>query len=413
MAMNSSIRIGSTPQDSPATITVEAKHNSRRSWVIICAIVLVFASLVTYRIISRLRTSATVRAETTQMSASSVSVVTSERSAALQEIVLPGNVQPFTSAPIYARTNGYLKAWYADIGAHVKKGQLLAVIETPEVDQQLQQSRSNLATSVANLRLSEITKNRYQGLLATHAVAQQDVDNALGTYNANKSVVEANQANVKQLETLQSFERIYAPFDGIITARNTDVGQLINSGNSGNVNADLFHISQPGKLRVYVNVPEQYSQAAAPGLAAQLTLAEFPGRQFQGKLVRTSESINYATRTLIAEIDVDNPSGELLSGAYAEVHLKVPGQASSYVVPASALIFRSQGLQVAVVKNGVAILTPVIPGHDYGEKIEIMSGLQAGDEVITNPPDSLLSGEKVQVVRPAGQPNTVATGSAS
>src|ERR1700737_515535 len=297
------------------------------------------------------------------MSLPSVSVATPERSAPLQEIVLPGNVQPFTSAPIYARTNGYLKTWYADIGAHVKKGRLLAVIETPEVDQQLRQSRSNLATSEANLRLSEITKNRYQGLLATHAVAQQDVDNAVGTYNANKSIVDANRANVNQLETLQSFEKIYAPFDGIITARNTDVGQLISAGNSGDVKTDLFHISQPGMLRVYVNVPEQYSQAATPGLTAELTLAEFPGRRFQGKLVRTSNAINYATRTLLAEVDVDNPTGELLSGSYAEVHLKVSGQASSYVVPVSALIFRSQGLQIAVVTNGTVSLKPVTAGH--------------------------------------------------
>jgi RND family efflux transporter MFP subunit len=344
------------------------------------------------------------------MSLPSVSVATPERSAQLQEIVLPGNVQPFTSAPIYARTNGYLKTWYADIGAHVKKGQLLAVIETPEVDQQLQQSRSNLATSEANLELSEITKNRYQGLLATHAVAQQDVDNAVGTYNANKSIVDANQANVNQLGTLQSFEKVYAPFDGIITARNTDVGQLISAGNSGNVKTDLFHISQPGRLRVYVNVPEQYSQAATPGLTAELTLAEFPGRKFQGKLVRTSVSINYATRTLLAEIDVDNPTGELLSGAYTQVHLKVPGQTSSYLVPVSALIFRSHGLQVAVVKNGAAVLIPVTPGHDYGERIEIVSGLQGGDTVIVNPPDSLVSGQKVQVVQPAA---TAATGGTS
>src|SRR4029077_2729010 len=263
------------------------------------------------------------------------------------------------SSPIYSRTNGYLRRWHADIGARVKKGQLLAEVETPEVDQQLLQSRSNLATAQANLKLAEITKNRYQGLLATHAVAQQDADNAVGTYNANKAIVEADQANVRQLETLQSFERIYAPFDGIITARNTDIGQLINAGNTGNVKTDLFHISQPGNLRVYVNVPEQYSKAAVPGLTAELTLAEFPGRQFQGKLVRTSDAINFSTRTLTAEIDVGNPTGELLSGAYTEVHLKVPVQASSYLVPVSALIFRSQGLQVAVVKDGSAVLTPV------------------------------------------------------
>jgi len=394
----------------PESDVANTPPRSRRNWIVACAILLVFAGIFAYGIISRLRNAATVRAETTQMSLPAVSVVTPERSAPLQEIMLPGNVQPYTSAPIYARTSGYLKSWYADIGAHVKKGQLLAVIETPEVDQQLQQSRSNLATSQVNLKLSEITKNRYQGLLATHAVAQQDVDNAVGTYNANKSIADANQANVKQLETLQSFEKVFAPFDGIITARNTDVGQLISAGNSGSVKSDLFHISQPGKLRVYVNVPEQYSRAATPGLTAELTLAEFPGRQFHGKLVRTSESINYATRTLIAEIEVNNPSGELLSGAYTEVHLKIPRQASSYLVPVSALIFRSQGLQVAVVQNGAAVLTPVTPGHDFGEKIEIVSGLQVGDTVVLNPPDSLVSGQKVRVVQPAA---TAATGGAS
>jgi RND family efflux transporter MFP subunit len=410
MPMESATQSGASLEHHPATVIIKNPHRSRRSWIIACGILLVFAGIFAYGIISRLRHAATVRAETTQMSLPSVSVATPERSAPLQEIVLPGNVQPFTSAPIYARTNGYLKTWYADIGAHVKKGRLLAVIETPEVDQQLRQSRSNLATSEANLRLSEITKNRYQGLLATHAVAQQDVDNAVGTYNANKSIVDANQANVNQLETLQSFEKVYAPFDGIITARNTDVGQLISAGNSGDVKTDLFHISQPGKLRVYVNVPEQYSQAATPGLTAELTLAEFPGRTFQGNLVRTSDSINYTTRTLIAEIDVDNPTGKLLSGAYTQVHLKVPGQTSSYLVPVSALIFRSHGLQVAVVKNGAALLIPVTPGHDYGERIEIVSGLQAGDTVITNPPDSLVSGQKVEVVQPAA---TTATGGAS
>ena len=250
------------------------------------------------------------------------------------------------------------------------------------------------------------------GLLSTHAVAQQDADNAEGTYNANKAIVEADQANVRQLETLQSFEKVYAPFDGIITARNTDIGQLINSGNSGNTKTDLFHVSQPGKLRVYINVPEQYSKAAAPGLTANLTLAEFPGRQFQGKLVRTSNSINFTTRTLTAEVDVDNPSGELLTGAYTEVHLKVPGQASSYLVPVSALIFRSQGLQVAVVKNSSAVLTPVTPGHDFGEKIEIVSGLQGNDTVIVNPPDSIVSGQKVQVAKAAAATGTAATGGA-
>ena len=401
MPMQSQTQIKASPHKSPALSVVKGVRRSKRGWLIAGALLVVFGGIVVYGILSRHLKGNTVRAETAQMAAPSVSVVSPQRSAPSQEIVLPGNVQPFISSPIYARTNGYVKSWHADIGAHVRKGQLLAVIETPEVDQQLLQSRSNLATAQANLKLAEITKNRYQGLLATHAVAQQDADNAIGTYNANKAIVEANQANVKQLETLQSFEKIYAPFEGIVTARNTDIGALINSGNSGNVKTDLFHISQPGKLRVYVNVPEQYSKAATPGLTANLTLAEFPGRQFQGKLVRTSNSINFATRTLTAEIDVDNPSGELLTGAYTEVHLKVPGQTSSYLVPVSTLIFRSQGLQLAVVKNGNVVLTPVTPGHDFGDQIEIVSGLNGDESVIISPPDSIVSGQKVQIVQAA------------
>jgi RND family efflux transporter MFP subunit len=399
--MQSQTQIKVSNPGPPSLSVVKGRRRSKRGWLIAGAFLVVFGGIVVYGMLSRHWQGNTVRAETAQMAVPSVSVVTPQHTAPSQEIVLPGNVQPFISSPIYARTNGYLKNWYADIGAHVKKGQLLAVIQTPEVDQQLAQSRSNLATAQANLKLAEITKNRFQGLLATHAVAQQDADNAFGTYSANKAIVDANQANVKQLETLQSFERVYAPFDGIITARNTDIGALINAGNSGNVRTDLFHISQPGKLRVYVNVPEQYSKASTPGLTANLTLAEFPGRQFQGKLVRTAEAINFATRTLTAEIDVDNPSGELLTGSYTEVHLKVPGQTSSFLVPVSTLIFRSQGLQLAVVNNGSVVLTPVTPGHDFGEQIEIVAGLTGNESVIVSPPDSIVSGQKVQVVAAA------------
>ena len=400
MATQSQTEIN-VPQEAPTLSAEQPQRRSERGWIAGIAIFLVFAGVAAFGIVARRHKGATVQAETAQLAVPSVSVVSPQHSASAEEIVLPGNVQPFVSAPIYSRTNGYLRRWYVDIGAHVTKGQLLAEIDTPEVDQQLEQSRSNLATAQANLKLAEITKNRYQGLLATHAVAQQDVDNAVGTYNANRTIVEADQANVKQLEVLQSFEKIYAPFDGIITARNTDIGALIASGNSGGVSTDLFHISQPGKLRVYVNVPEQYSQDAKPGMTADLTLAEFPGRKFQGKLVRTSEAINVATRTLIVEIDVDNPGGELLSGAYAQVHLKVDGQGSSYLLPVSALIFRSQGLQVAVVKNGNAVLTAVTPGRDFGDQIEIVSGLTGNDPVISNPPDSIVTGQKVQVVQPA------------
>ena len=372
---------------------------SRRGWLFALAIFLAFAALLVSGILERVHTSAALRAETAQMAVPTVSVVSPQRAAAAQEIVLPGNVQPYVTAPIFSRTNGYLQAWYFDIGAHVKKGQLLAVIATPEVDQQLGQSRSNLSTAQANLRLAEITKNRYEDLLKTHAVAQQDVDNAVGTYNANKSIVEADQANVKQLEALQSFEKIYAPFDGIITARNTDVGALVDSGSGGGVKTDLFHLSQVDRLRVYVNVPEEYSQATTSGLTAELTLAEFPGTTFAGKLVRTSEAINFETRTLLAEVDVANPTGQLLSGSYAEVHFKVPGKVSTYILPTETLLFRKEGLRVTVVKDNKAQLLPVTAGRDFGDTIEIISGLQGNESVIVSPPDSVVNGEKVQIAQ--------------
>jgi RND family efflux transporter MFP subunit len=317
-----------------------------------------------------------------------------------QEIVLPADVQPYITSPIYAQATGYLKKWYFDIGAHVKEGQLLAVVDAPEVDQQLAQSLSNLNTAKANLALAEITKNRYEGLIKTNAVSQQDVDNAVGSYKANQAIVEADEANVKQLQALQAFEKVYALFDGVITARNTDIGDLINSGNGGgNVKTDLFHVAQTSKLRVYVNVPEEYSQGVKAGMTANLALAEFPGRTFQGQLVRTADAINVTTRTLLIEIDVDNPTGTLFTGSYAEVHLKLPGQSSTYLIPANTLIFRSEGLQVAVVKGGKIVLLPVTVGHDLGNAIEIVAGLSADDQIVVNPPDSIVSGQAVKVVQ--------------
>jgi len=383
----------------PPPIVVEVRERSHKRWLVLAIALLAVGALLVWGIWSRVRASATLRAETAQAALTAVSVVSPKQTAPAQEIILPGNVQPFITSPIYARTNGYLRKWYFDIGAHVKQGQLLAVIETPEVDQQLEQSLSNLNTAKANLALAEITKNRYQGLLKTNAVSQQDADNATGTYNANKAIVEANQANVKQLQALQSFEKIYAPFDGIVTARNTDIGDLINSGSNSNVKTDLFHIAQPGKLRVYVNVPEEYSQGIKSGMTADLSLAEFPGRKFQGTLVRTSQDINLTTRTLLIEIDVDNPSGTLLTGSYAEVHLAVPTQASTLLLPVNALLFRTEGLRVAIVKDGKVMLTAVTPGHDFGNQIEIVAGLKADDQVIVNPPDSIVSGQQVQIVQ--------------
>ncbi len=375
-------------------------RRSRRGWIIGGAIFLIFAGVLIFGILERVHTSAALRGETAELAVPTVSVVTPRRAAPSQEIVLPGNVQPYIASPIFARTNGYLEHWYLDIGAHVKKGQLLAVIASPEVDQQLQQARSNLATAQANLELASITKTRYEGLKKTNAVSQQDVDNAVGTYNANRAIVEADQAAVEQYSALVSFEKVYAPFDGVITARNTDIGDLINSGSSAIVKTDLFHIAQPGVLRVYVNVPQEFSQQTKPGLSAELKLEEFPGRMFTGKLVRTAEAINYTTRTLLVEVDVNNPSGELLSGAYAEVHFKVPGEATTYIVPVDTLLFRKEGLNVAIVENGKAKLVPVVAGHDFGTSIEIVSGLKGNESVIESPPDSIVTGEQVQIAGP-------------
>jgi RND family efflux transporter MFP subunit len=377
----------------------EAKKRAPKHWLGIAIALIVVGALLISGIWSRVKARTTLNEETAQLALPAVSVVSPKQTAPADEIILPGNVQPFITSPIYARTNGYLKKWYFDIGTHVKKGQLLAVIETPEVDQQLQQARSNLLTAQANLELASITKNRYQGLLKSNAVSQQDADNAVGTFNANRSIVEADKAAVEQYSALVSFEKVYAPFDGVITARNTDIGDLINSGSAGGVKTDLFHIAQPETLRVYVNVPEEYSQGIKTGMTADLSLAEFPGRKFQGKLVRTADAINATTRTLLIEIEVANPAGTLLTGSYAEVHLAVPTQASTFLLPVNTLLFRSEGLRVGIVKGGKVALTAVTPGHDFGNEIEIASGLKPDDQVIINPPDSIVDGQQVQIVR--------------
>ena len=386
---------------SPAANRGGAGERPHKRWLVLAVAVIVVATLLISGIRSRVRARAALDTETTQAALTAVSVVSPKRTIPAEEIILPGNVQPYISSPIYARTNGYLKKWYFDIGARVKQGELLALIETPEVDQQLEQARSNLLTAQANLELASITKTRYQGLLKSNAVSQQDVDNAVGTYNANNAIVEADKAAVQQYSALVSFEKVYAPFDGVITARNTDIGDLINSGSSSAPKTDLFHIAQPGKLRVYVNVPEEYSRGMKVGMTADLSLAEFPDRKFQGKLVRTADDINLATRTLLVEIDVNNPTGTLLTGSYAEVHLAVPTQASSFLIPVNTLLFRSEGLRVGIVKDGKVVLTAVTPGHDFGNQMEIVAGLKANDQVIINPPDSIISGQEVQIVQAA------------
>jgi RND family efflux transporter MFP subunit len=355
--------------------------------------------LVGFLMVPRLRARAELGKETLLMAVPSVSVVHPRRALADQDVVLPANIQAYTDAPIYARTNGYLKHWYVDIGAHVAQGQLLAEIDTPEIDQQLQQARADLATAEANAHLAEITALRYRGLLKTDSVSTQDADNATGDFEAKRAMLQSARANVQRLENLHSFKRIYAPFDGVITARNTDIGALIDSGSSGGTTRELFHIASASKLRVYVNVPQVYSQAAKPGLSAELTLAEFPGRRFPGKLVRTAEAIDTASRTLLAQINVDNPSGELLAGAFAQVHLKLPAKADSYLLPVNTLVFRSEGMRVAMVKEGRSVLVPVVLGRDFGTDVEVLAGLAASDDVIENPPDSLADGQEVAIAK--------------
>ena len=377
--------------------------SSKHGALITIVVLVMIAAVVIGGIVPRLRAREALKKTTYDLAVPTVNVTRPKQGSPQTEIVLPGNMQAFTESPIYARTSGYLKKWYVDIGGRVKAGQLLAEIETPEVDQQLQQARSQLNTAKANYNLAQITSNRYQELKNTDSVAQQDVDNALGSERANAATVSAAEYQVRYLEQLESFRKIYAPFDGIITVRNTDVGHLINSG-AGSPTAELFHIAAIHTLRVYINVPQQFSPAAKVGLPATLTLQEFPGRQFKGRLVRTANAIDLATRTLLVEVDVDNPTGELLPGAFAEVHLAVSSGAPTFILPVSALIFRSQGLQVGVVKDGNrAELAGIIMGRDFGSEVEVVSGLQADDQVITNPPDSLISGETVRIALPQNQ----------
>jgi len=374
-----------------------ARPRSARGYLIAIVVLIVVALIVVGGIVPRLNATKALKIETNELATPTVATILPKRGAPQQEIVLPGNMQAFIDSAIYARTNGYVKSWTVDIGAHVKAGQLLADIETPEVDQQLDQAKADLNTARANFHLSEITATRYQDLLKTDSVSKQDVDNANGDFEAKKAMVASAESNVRRLQELQSFEKIYAPFDGVITARNTDIGHLIDSGASGGTATELFHIASLRKLRVYVNVPQQYSQAAKPGLLADVTLPEFPGRLFTGTLVRTANSIDASSRTLLVEVDVENPGGVLFPGAYTEVHLKLPSGASTFILPVSTLIFRSAGLQVATVSsdNKVA-LTPIVIGRDYGTEVEVVSGLSEGDSVIVSPPDSLVAGESVR-----------------
>lgn len=368
----------------------------------VAAVVLIAGTAVIRGIHSRIHAAAVVRERTLQQAVTPISVMHPKRGELKDEVILPSNILAFVDAPVYARTNGYLKKWYFDIGARVKTGDLLAEIESPEVDQQLSQARADLETAHANLKLAEITMNRYAALLKLDAIAKQDVDTATGTYEADKATVASQTANVKRLEQLVAFEKVYAPFDGVVTARNTDIGQLINAGNGGSA-LELFHVSSTSKLRIFVSVPQMYSGAAVPGVRAEITLPEAPGRHYAGVVTRNSGSINAASRTLLTEVDIDNTTGQLLPGAFAEVHLKLPAATAALVIPVTSLIFRSDGLQVAVVRDGNrAELVTVTEGRDFGTEIEITSGLTADDWVVINTPDSLMSGTAVRIEKQTG-----------
>jgi RND family efflux transporter MFP subunit len=370
----------------------------------LAATVLVLGIVIYSGIHERAQAESTLGASTERAAVPIVNVVEPSSAGLSQEIVLPGNTQAFNDTPIYARTNGYLKHWYVDIGAHVKQGQLLADIDTPEVDQQLDQARADLKNAQANEQLAQITAARWQNLLKTNSVSKQETDQAVSDLSARQASVDSMTANVHRLEQLQSFEKVYAPFAGVITARNTDIGALINAG-AGGVPQELFHMAAVDKLRVYVAVPEVDSLAAQTGAKATLTLDEFPGETFEGTIVRDSDSIDSATRTLNVEVDVNNAQGRIKTGAYAFVHLKLPqsahASAQSLTIPANTLLFRSEGLRVGVVRNGHAELTPIKIGRDFGATVEVVAGLQPADRVIVNPSDSLTSGSPVQVSTPA------------
>jgi RND family efflux transporter MFP subunit len=374
----------------------EIRERRKRRAVVLAAVVAAVSAAFIARFVGRVHAEDRVARATLDAAVPSVTVIHPQAGAPDEEIVLPGYTQAFTDTPIYARTSGYLRAWHFDIGAHVRKGDLLAQIDTPEVDQQLRQARADLATARANLNLAEITAKRNEDLLKTRSVSTQDRDNANGTLAADKAIVQSNEGNVARLEQLQSYEKVYAPFDGIITARNTDIGALIGA-DANSPSKELFHLASIDTLRVYVSVPEPYSRAAQPGATASLTLDEFPGESFHGTLVRNANAIDLSSRTLLVEVDVDNPADRLLPGAYTFVHLTLPAAVRSVTVPANTLLFRREGLRAALVRNGHTQLVPVTIGRDYGEKLEILSGLQPADEVIVDPSDSLISGTAVRV----------------
>lgn len=334
--------------------------------------------------------------DTEALAVPTVAVIHPTSQGTAEDLVLPGTLQAYVESPIYARTNGYLRMWYHDIGSRVNKGELLADIDTPEVDQQLDQAKADLVTAQANEHLSQITDTRYSELLKTDGVSKQEVDNAAGDLAAKRAIVQSAQANVRRLQELKSFQKVYAPFSGVITQRNVDIGTLINAGNGG-TSQQLFYLAQTDPIRLYVNVPEAFAPAIHKGLGAYIELAQYPGQKFQGQVVRTAEAIDLASRTLLTEVDVPNKSGQLLPGGYAQVHLQIHVQNERLQVPVNALLFRSEGLRAVVVENNRVRLQPLQIGRDYGTSLEVLTGLKPDDWIVLNPPDSIENGEEVHV----------------
>ena len=389
-----------TDMSSPAgNSTVNAPPTrglTRGTWIGLIVVVAVLVVVVVLGIASRARQESVLETENKQSSIEDVKIIHPSGSSMSDEIALPGNTQAFIDTPIYSRTSGYLKAWYYDIGARVKKGQLLAVIETPELDQQLQVAQADLKSSQANLDLAVTTAAHYQNLLKTNSVSKQETDVATSDESAKRAARDASEANVRRLTQLQSFEKIYVPFDGIVTARNTDVGALIEAG-ANSVPKELFHLAQVNKIRVFVAVPEAYSASVKDDTEATLTLDEYPGQPFVGKVARNSNQIDQASRTLNVEVDIDNQKGLLLPGAYVFVHFKVPQHMTSLTIPSNTLLFRSQGLQVATVVGDKVHLVPVKIGNDMGATVEISSGVKPSDQVIIDPSDSIAEGQQVRI----------------
>src|ERR1700685_2172133 len=389
---------GAATMESHGTVEIDPRRKLGPGFIVagVLAIV-VLGILIAMGILSRVHAEATLATVSQQDAVLSVAVTTPVAGAAAQEITLPANTQAFIDTPIYARTSGYLRKWYADIGTHVHAGRLLAEIETPELDQQVQEAQSDLAAAQANQQLAQITADRWTKLLAKNAVSKQETDQATSELNARQSVLAAAQANVRRLQQLQGFEKVYAPFDGVITARNIDIGALIQAGDINSPKLELFHMASTDKLRLFVPVPEVYANEVHNGAHVAVTSDAIPDAKFTGTIVRNSDSIDISNRTLNVEVDVINTQHKLFPGQYAFIHLAIPPSNSSMTLPSNTLLFRKEGLRVGVVRDGRVQLAPVRVGQDYGAKVEIISGLAPADQVILNPPDSLAQGERVNV----------------